>query len=154
VLVIRKFKASDAPALREIFFNTIRNVNIKDYSEVQVKAWAPDNYDESTWYDRISNINPLVATLDKVIVGYADIQNDGYIDHFFCHWNHQGKGLAKSLMKEIFGIGESKSIKRFYSHVSITARPFFEHFGFCVVKEQQVEIRGEILTNYVMEKLV
>ena len=33
------------------------------------------------------------------------------------------------------------------------ARPFFEHFGFCLVKEQQVEIRGEILTNYVMEKL-
>jgi putative acetyltransferase len=153
LIVIRKFKASDAPALREIFFNTIRNVNIRDYSEVQVNAWAPENYDESTWYDRISNINPLVATLDKVIVGYADIQNDGYIDHFFCHWNYQGQGIGKSLMTEIFVIGKVKGIKRFYSHVSITARPFFEHFGFCLVKEQQVEIRGEILTNYVMEKL-
>jgi putative acetyltransferase len=154
VLVIRNFQKGDVPALREIFFNTIRNVNIKDYSEVQVKAWAPDIYNESTWYDRISNINPLIASLDKVVVGYADIQNDGYIDHFFCHWKYQGKGIGKSLMKEIFATGESKCIKRFYSHVSITARPFFEHFGFCVVNEQQVEIRGEILTNYVMEKLV
>ncbi len=154
MLVIRKFKSSDASALREIFFNTIRNVNIKDYSEAQVKAWAPDHYDESIWYDRISKIDPLVATLGKVIVGYADIQNDGYIDHFFCHWNYQGKGIGKSLMKELLAIGESNGIKRFYSHVSITARPLFERFGFCVVKEQQVEIRGEILTNYVMEKLV
>lgn len=154
MLVIRKFQRSDAPALREIFFNTIRNVNSKDYSEIQVKAWAPDNYDESTWFSRISNLNPLIATLDKVIVGYADIQDDGYIDHFFCHWNYQGKGIGKSLMKEIFAIGESKCFKRFHSHVSITARPFFERFGFYVVKEQQVEIRGEILTNYVMERLV
>ena len=33
MLVIRKFKVGDAPALRELFFNTIRNVNINDYSE-------------------------------------------------------------------------------------------------------------------------
>lgn len=72
----------------------------------------------------------------------------------FFHWNYQGKGIGKSLMKEIFAIGELKSIKRFYSHVGITARPFFEHFGFCVIKDQQVEISGEILTNYVMEKMV
>ncbi|MGL5364343.1 MAG: GNAT family N-acetyltransferase, partial [Plesiomonas shigelloides] len=39
-----------------------------------------------------------------------------------------------------------------YSHVSITAKPFFERFGFRVVKKQQVAINGQVLTNFLMEK--
>ena len=39
------------------------------------------------------------------------------------------------------------------THVSITARPFFEKRGYRVVKEQQVERRGIRLTNFVMEKM-
>ncbi|KGJ87530.1 GNAT family N-acetyltransferase [Colwellia psychrerythraea] len=154
MLTIRKFQSGDESALRDIFFNTIRNVNIKDYSEVQVQAWAPDDYDQSDWHERISSINPLVAVLDSEIVGYADIQDDGYIDHFFCHWNHQGKGIGKALIQELFAVGQKKGMNRLYSHASITAKPFFEHFGFKKVKKQQVKIRGQVLTNYIMEKVV
>ena len=35
---------------------------------------------------------------------------------------------------------------------SITARPFFEKRGYRVIREQQVERKGILLTNYVMEK--
>ena len=38
------------------------------------------------------------------------------------------------------------------THASITARPFFERRGWHVVKEQQVERRGVLLTNFVMER--
>ncbi len=153
-LTIRKFQRGDESDLRAIFFNTIRNVNIRDYSESQIQAWAPDNYDSSAWHERISSINPFIAVLEGEIVGYADVQDDGYIDHFFCHWNHQGKGIGKALMQELIATGQKKSLERLYSHASITAKPFFEHFGFKVVKSQQVEIRGQVLTNFIMDKLV
>ena len=38
------------------------------------------------------------------------------------------------------------------THASITARPFFEARGYRVVRPQQVERRGQVLTNFVMEK--
>ena len=37
-------------------------------------------------------------------------------------------------------------------HASITAKPFFERRGYKAVKEQQVERKGVLLTNYVMIK--
>lgn len=154
MLKIRKFQKGDESELRQIFFKTIRNVNIKDYSEQQVQAWAPDDYDQSEWLKRMSSINPFVATLKGKIVAYADIQDDGYIDHFFCHWNYQGKGIGKALMLKLITAGKPKGITRLYSHVSITAKPFFEHFGFQVVKCQQVKIRNQVLTNYIMEKFI
>ncbi|MDE3274307.1 GNAT family N-acetyltransferase [Pseudoalteromonas sp. G4] len=152
MLFIRRFQNGDELALREIFFNTIRNVNIKDYSALQVEAWAPYEYDQAEWYNRISAINPFIAVIGNEIVGYADIQDDGYIDHFFCHCEHQGKGVGKRLMNEIFKTAQHKCIGRLYSHVSITAKPFFEHFGFKEIKKQQVNIRDQILTNFVLEK--
>ena len=55
-------------------------------------------------------------------------------------------------MAHILAIGHQRGITRFYSHVSITAKPFFEHFEFRVVKEQQVAINGQVLTNFLMER--
>ena len=152
MIKIRKYQVGEETQLRTLFFDTIRNINIKDYSKAQVQAWAPDNYDETVWKGRIKAINPFVALIDNQIVGYADIQKDGYIDHFFCHSNYQGKGVGAALMKNIFEVGLAQKVARFYSHVSITAKPFFEHFGFKILKEQKVEIRDQILINYVMEK--
>jgi len=55
-------------------------------------------------------------------------------------------------MEHVLSVWQFQGVKRYYSEVSITARPFYEHFGFNVVTEQQVEMRGQNLTNFVMEK--
>ena len=154
MVTIRQFQSGDELALRDLFYNTIRTVNLKDYSEQQVKAWAPDEYDQQAWSEKISALNPFVALIDGVIVGYADVQADGYIDHFFCHTDYQGQGVGKKLMQSIHQKAKANAYQRLYAHASITARPFFEHFGFSMVKQQQVEIRGQKLTNFVVEKVL
>ncbi len=153
MIEIRQYQAGEEIQLWDIFFTTIRNINIKDYSVEQVQAWAPDDYQQIEWTKRIQKINPYVALIENKVVGYADVQKDGYVDHFFCHWQCQGQGVGRLLMQTLFKKAEQQQLKRLYSQVSITARPFFEYFGFTVIKEQQVTIRGQILTNFVMEKL-
>ena len=150
---IRKYNPHDALKTWKLFHNTIRKININHYSLEQVKAWAPDEIDSKVWRKKMSSINPFIAELKGTIVGYADLQLDGYIDHFFCHAEYQGHGVGRALMEQIFSEGKIQGTERFYSHVSITARPFFEHFGFHAAEEQQVEIRGETLTNFIMEKI-
>ena len=41
---------------------------------------------------------------------------------------------------------------RFVTHASLTARPFFAHRGYRLIREQQVQRCGVTLTNFVMEK--
>nr|WP_252306605.1 GNAT family N-acetyltransferase [Vibrio splendidus] len=138
----------------EIFFHTVRNVNVRDYSQQQVEAWAPSSFDFALWQKRMNGLQPFVAELDGCVVGYTDLQPSGLIDHFFCHHEYQGKGVGKALMEHVFTVGRVRGISRYFSEVSITARPFYEHLGFKVVNEQEVEMRGVKLTNYVMEKVV
>ena len=150
---IREYEKSDARSLWVIFYNTIHNVNIHDYSQEQVDAWAADDFPPEIWQQKMDSIRPFIAEINGEIVGYADLQASGLIDHFFCHHEYQGKGVGRFLMEHAFKLSKSQGISKLHSEVSITARPFYEKFGFKVIKEQIVEVRGQKLRNYVMEKL-
>ena len=147
VLKIRKFQATDTAALRALFVETVHQVNSRDYNASQIAAWAPLSYDFATWLARLSAINPFIAELDGVIVGYADIQADGYIDHFFCHAQYQRQGVGKALMHKLLETAQQQGNARLYVHVSITAKPFFVAFVLFFSSIFQL-----LLTNFVMEK--
>ncbi|MEZ9632175.1 GNAT family N-acetyltransferase [Vibrio cyclitrophicus] len=151
---IRNYQTSDAKALWEIYFHTVRNINVRDYSQQQVEAWAPNGFDSELWQKRMNELLPFVAELDGCVVGYTDLQPNGLIDHFFCHHECQGKAVGRALMEHVLAVGRVRGVSRYFSEVSITARPFYEHLDFKVVNEQEVEMRGVKLTNYVMEKVV
>ncbi|KAA8701490.1 GNAT family N-acetyltransferase [Pseudomonas cannabina] len=44
-------------------------------------------------------MNPFVAVLDDHIVGYADVQASGYIDHFFVSGFHARQGIGQRLRR-------------------------------------------------------
>ncbi|MDZ4722114.1 MAG: GNAT family N-acetyltransferase [Roseiflexaceae bacterium] len=149
---IRKYRPGEELALWELFHSTIHHVNIADYSIEQVNAWAPDQVDTERWRERIAGINPFVVEHEGQIIGYADIQPSGYIDHFYVHYQWQRRGVGTLLMQQIHAVAEQNQITRLFSQVSITARPFFEAWGFSVEAEQVVQARGVTMTNFRMSK--
>ena len=79
-----------------------------------------------------------------MIIGFADLAEDGYLDRLYVHRDWQGRGVATALCD---ALPDAR-----LTHASLTARPFFEKRGWHVVREQQVERRGVRLTNFVMER--
>lgn len=152
MIQIRSYAETDAPALLELFFTTVHRINSRDYSQAQIAAWAPETLDRSLWSAHMNKLNPFIAEIDGIIVGYSDLQDSGLIDHFFCHYQYQRRGVGSALMNHIFLLGKQRSITRLYSEVSLTARPFYERHGFSIVKQQSANIRGETLGNFLMEK--
>ncbi len=152
-ITIRQYKASDAQALASIFYNTIHNINIRDYSLEQINAWAPSSSLElKGWQQKWKKLRPLVALSKNIQVGFAEFEFDGHIDCFYVHHEFQNKGVASALMTAIEIKAKELNLPRIYAEVSITAKPFFEKKGFQVTKKQIVSIRGCQLTNFVMEK--
>lgn len=126
--------------------------NIDDYNQEQVDAWAPADLGPELWKNKFKNINPFIVEHDGAIVGYADLQNDGYIDHFYCHHAWQRQGIGSLLMSKIHEEARRRGIVRLYSNVSIMAKPFFISKGFQVVEEQLISIRDQGLSNFRMQK--
>lgn len=154
MLCIRKYQETDADELWELFYNTVHVVNIKDYSKSQVNAWASKDIELNRWHAILLKNQPFLAVKSAKIVGYADLQVDGLIDHFYCHHEHQAEGIGRALMKHIFVEAATQNINKLYSYVSKTAKPFFESSGFQLIAEREVSVRGERFTNYLMEKSI
>lgn len=147
---IRCFEQGDEPALREVFYSAIHHAARTDYTVEQLAAWAPAEYDEQAWTARMRGIRPFIAEVNGRIVGYADLQPDGYIDHFFVAGTAQGTGAGGALMRHIHALAEARGMTELYAHVSVTAEPFFEHFGFEVQERRMPVVRGIALSNAVM----
>jgi putative acetyltransferase len=97
-------------------------------------------------------INPFVAVADGHIVGYADVQVNGYIDHFFVSPEVARQGIGSLLMKKIHETARERGLSSLSAEVSETARAFFERWGFAIDAAQTVSIRGVELRNYRMSK--
>lgn len=149
---LRPYQAHDATALWRLFHDTVRHVSSADYSAEQIAAWAPDDLDPAMWQAKMDSIAPLIVEQDGQVLAYADIQPSGYIDHFFVHHQWQRKGVGSLLMREIHRVAEARKLRLLFSNVSITARPFFEAWGFSIKEEQTVAPRGVEMQNYRMEK--
>ena len=119
----------------------------------QLDAWATGNVDLTAWDKSFLEHFTIVAeeTGDdgKRIVGFGDIDSTGYLDRLYVRKDRQRRGIASAICGELENAADAAKIT---THASITARPFFLKRGYRVVREQQVERGGILLTNYVMEK--
>jgi putative acetyltransferase len=151
---IRLFRKEDSAEIARLFHDTVREINIRDYSEQQVRAWAPDRLNFRDWENVCANIFTYVAELEGAIVGFGELEPNGHIDCFYCHKNYQGCGVGRQLYGAIEAKAIELNLSRLFVESSITAKPFFQKMGFAIVQEQQVQCRGESFTNFVMEKSI
>ena len=147
-MIIRKYEPSDCEYLAQLFYDTVHTINARDYSEEQLKVWATGAIDLEQWNHSFMEHYTVVAQLDDKIVGFGDIDPNGYLDRLYVHKDYQHKGVATAICDEL---ESAVLVNIIYTHASITARPFFAKRGYQVVKEQQVERNGIFLINYVME---
>lgn len=148
-MIIRKYKPSDCGYLAELFYDTVHSVNAKDYTDEQLKAWATGNVALEDWNKSFLSHFTVVAHEHDVITGFGDMDKTGYLDHLFVHKDYQNQGIATAICNELEQAFEGNKVT---THASITAKPFFEKRGYKVVKKQEVERNGILLTNFIMEK--
>jgi putative acetyltransferase len=151
---IRLFHEQDAEQIAQLFHDAVREINIRDYSSNQVNAWAPDDIHFRNWAKICSERLTYVADDQGVIAGFGELELSGHIDCFYCHKNYQRMGVGRKIYCAIEAKAYELGIHRLYTEASITAKPFFLHMGFEIIREQQVERRGETFVNYSMEKFV
>lgn len=146
---LREYISSDCEQLTELFCQTVHTVNAKDYSKEQLDAWTGGKVELQEWDRSFLEHYTIVAVKNGRIVGFGDMDQSGYLDRLYVHKDHQREGIASAICDKL----EQQAGKRTVTtHASITARPFFEHRGYRVVRRQKVVRRGVELTNYVMEK--
>jgi putative acetyltransferase len=151
---IKLFQPEDTAQIAQLFHNTVRKVNIQDYSAEQVMAWSPDDLYFRDWLTICSRNFTYVAAENDKILGFGELESDGHIDCFYIHDQHQRQGIGSKIYQAIEVKAIQLGLTRLFTEASITAKPFFISQGYKIIHPQEVSCRGEIFSNYLMEKAI
>lgn len=154
MIELKAFQEDAIDEILKLFRETIHKVNAADYSPDQLKAWAPEDLNRETWIHRLHAQYAQLAYIDDKLVGFGTLSDVGLIDLLYVHHAYQRQGIAQLIYLRLEFEAYQKKIKRLITEASITAHPFFEKMGFKILFEQEKEIRGCVLKNYVMEKML
>lgn len=153
-LTLNSFKAEHAGGMLELFYDTVHTVCRKDYSVKQVNAWAPSKEEGlSPWRNRWMESETIVAFMGDKIVGFGNLDNEGQsIDMLYVHKDFQRHRVASTVLTQLETLLLKKGISQAYVESSITARPFFEHQGYSMLKDNLKVKNGVELLNFIMKK--
>ena len=130
----------------------IKRYKLEEEIQLMEVFVSPNSIDREEWKNKMHRINPFVILDNDKILGYADLQSSGYIDHFFVRGGYSGRGIGKQLMNFLLQKAKEKDITELSSDVSLAAQPFFKKFGFKPIISKKVEVRGVELENALMKK--
>jgi putative acetyltransferase len=153
-LVIQDYSEHMLDEMMQLFYNTVHSVNAKDYKKEQLNNWAPLPLpaDKRFWEQRLKKSVCKVAFINNIMVGFTELVDDGHIDTMYVHKDFQRRKVATTLINEILQIAEQRNYSMLTTEASITAKPFFEAFGFKVTQVKKKLYNGKDFTNYKMTK--
>ncbi|MEH2265043.1 GNAT family N-acetyltransferase [Nostoc sp.] len=151
---LRIYEIADTAGIMKLFYDTIHEVNTRDYTQEQVDAWAPANMNIDVWIKGLESKFTYVAEENGKIIGFGELEANGHIDRFYCHKDFQRKGVGKKILEQLESKAKYLGVEKLFTEASITAKPFFERHNFIIVKQQEVERRGQKLINFIMEKSI
>lgn len=147
-LQIRYYTVADKDEVIHMIKQTIHTINKKDYNNEQIHAWAA--IDETLWDRSLNDYQTIVMVDNKAkIVGFADMDKNGYLDNLFVHKDYQNMNIATNL---VMYLEKNIQCKEFSTFASITAKLFFEKLGYSTVRKNIVLLRGQNFENYYMKK--
>ena len=153
-MTIRPYAPADLAEMARLFTDTVTAVNCRDYTPEQIRAWAGRGRLLLQRNQDFLRSHTLVAEDRGRIVGYGNLEADGYLDQLFVHRDRQGEGIAGAICNRLEDHARQAGLPRVTVHASITARPFFIRRGYGVTAVNQVPIGAVTLQNYSMEKIL
>lgn len=151
---IRPYRPGDEGALADVFFKSVRDAGLADYTPEQVCAWAPGPPDPSRFVDGAGDgrlILVAIADGDQVIA-YADLEDNGHIDHMYCLPGWVGRGVGSLLYDALENQAQVNGTRRLFVEASEAARRLFERKGFEIDHRNVLNVDGVEIHNYTMYK--
>lgn len=96
-MLLRRYNTSDCEIMAKLFYQTVHNVNAKDYTKEQLDAWATGNVNLKEWDKSFSEHFTIVAVKNGIIVGFGDIDKNGFLDKLYVHKDYQRQGVASAI---------------------------------------------------------
>lgn len=147
MIKIRRAQHSDAEAIIDSHVRSIREICAKDYTPEQIEAWSGRKFKPELWWQTIDRDLVWVVELDSKVRGFGHLalmdEESAEVLGLYFSPELKGLGAGKELFQVLKTEAQSHQIKKMQLIATITAKTFYEKFGFLQSAGQSsIEMRG------------
>ncbi len=149
---IRKLLDDEFEEVINLIYETVHHACKDDYTERELFAWAPDNFDRIKFQKALDGCYNTVMVDKNGIVGFLSMEKDGYLNRLYTHKEHIGKGIATALLENAQNWAKRNGITEIRLDSSKTAEIFYLKSGFTECGVSVLAHNGVIFKNKTMHK--
>ena len=153
-MYIRKLLDDEYEKVIELIYWSVHEICKNDYTERELSAWAPDNFDRIKFQKALDGCYNTVMVDGNNIVGFLSLESDGYLNRLYTHKNHTGKGIATALLKDAENRAKENGISEIKLDSSKTAESFYLKNGFSECGVSVLTHNGVVFKNKTMHKFL
>lgn len=152
-LRLRAYTEADSAPTLTVFRGAVTVTGAQRYTAAEVVAWAGPREDNlPAWHAARSAPVTIVAVLGDEVVGFTDLDANGYIDMLFVSPACGRRGVASRLLDEVESRAQASGLEALTVSASLLLRPLLERRGFVVEKQLAPEVNGVRLVSFAMRK--
>jgi putative acetyltransferase len=151
---IRPARPEDDAAIADLYRRSVTGIGPRDYSPVQVAAWAGRAPSAEVVAARNADGRTVLVAVDDADrpIAFGDVEADGHIDFLYCAPEAAGRGIAAAIYDHLELAARAAGATRLHVEASEAARRLFARKGFRLVARRDREIDGVAIHNFAMEK--
>ncbi len=152
---IRRAKPEDALEIIDSHVRSIREVCSSDYNAEQIQAWSGGDFSAEHWHKTILSDFVWVIEVGARVRGFGhmSILDANVAEVMGLYFAPEAKGLGggKELMQIMSREAKARGIASLRLHSTLTAKPFYESFGFRQIEGNcEIKIGGVQIPCYPM----
>jgi len=132
---IRAAAIADGKAISALIQRTVRETNSADYSPEVIELIC-SNFSPEKVISKMQKRDVFVYHRDHQCVGTVSIEGDK-LHSLFVKPGFQRQGIGTRLVMHLEQFAASKGLTELQLSSSITARPFYEHLGYLLIRFEE-----------------
>lgn len=150
---VRDYTEADAAPTLKVFRDAVTVTGSQRYTAEQIVAWAgPPEDDLPDRHAARARYATIVALVGDEVVGFSDLDSQGYIDMLFVSPEFGRRGVASRLLDEIEARARASGLDALTVSASLLLRPLLERRGFVVEAQLAPTVNSVTLVSFAMRK--
>jgi putative acetyltransferase len=157
--LIRRAEHADALGIIATHQNSIRELCHKDYSEMEIEAWAGRKFKETTWHGSMDRDYIWVVIFNGEVSGFCHFavmdKIHGEVMGLYLRPELTGKGFAKKLFQLALEVAQKQHLESISLYSTLTAKGFYQGLGFQQSEsDTSIDMQGVPISCIPMKMLI
>ncbi len=152
LLAIKPYEDKHCLQVINVYYQAIQKLGGVYYSQTMLNRWSESAKDVGYWQKRLALIKPTLAFIDKQLVGFIELEENGHIGCLYTHPDWARRGVATCLYQHLEREAKSRGLTQLFVETSYLSRPLFLKMGFNEEREIKMNLGIPGLTSFLMRK--